>query len=104
MFVHIQYIIAHIYILTLYIPTLIHYTESWFDDRGDDELLKALSFLSELTPGKDVRPIITEHFRTQDLIEESRRSTSRYNHNNNTTTHTNTSTNTNTSSSTDRGK
>lgn len=46
--------------------------ESWFDEDDDEELLKALSFLDELHPLDDVRSAVIDHFRTHELIEESR--------------------------------
>lgn len=45
--------------------------ESWFDDDGDTELLKLLSFLRRLTATADVRQIVRDHFKTHKLVENA---------------------------------
>lgn len=43
--------------------------ESWFDDPGDRELLNLLPFLEQLKDASDVRPIIKNTFKIQELID-----------------------------------
>eukprot|EP00939_MAST-03C_sp_MAST-3C-sp1_P004858 g4858.t1 len=45
--------------------------ESWFDDRGDEELLKLLPILGNLRKKTDVRPFIQEYYQMQRLIDAS---------------------------------
>jgi len=47
--------------------------ESWFDDDNDTELLKLVGFLRQLVNVDDVRPIVHEHFKTYQLVENARR-------------------------------
>lgn len=42
--------------------------ESWYDDDGDDELLKLLPFLEALVEVEDVRPSIAQKFRLRELV------------------------------------
>ena len=44
--------------------------ESWFDDEDDRELMKLLPFLMRLRQADDVRPLITETFRLQEMIDK----------------------------------
>ncbi len=47
--------------------------ESWFEDRGDTELLKLSAFLHQLlVNGGDVRPLVREKFRVHRLVEDAR--------------------------------
>ena len=43
--------------------------ESWFDDEADCELKKLLPFLERMKDAQDVRPLITETFRLQEMID-----------------------------------
>lgn len=46
--------------------------ESWYDDDGDTELLKLVGFLKRLQGVDDVRPVVREHFKTYQLVENAR--------------------------------
>lgn len=46
--------------------------ESWFDDRGDTELLKLSAFLHQLLGQGDVRPFVRDKFRVHRLVDEAR--------------------------------
>ena len=46
--------------------------ESWFDDDGDTELLKLVSFLRMVQGVDDVRPVVHEHFKTYQLVQNAR--------------------------------
>ena len=46
--------------------------ESWFDDDGDTELLKLVSFLRIVQGVDDVRPVVHEHFKTYQLVQNAR--------------------------------
>ena len=46
--------------------------ESWFDDEGDTELLKLVGFLRQVQTAVDVRPIVHQHFKTFQLIEDAK--------------------------------
>jgi CTD small phosphatase-like protein 2 len=46
--------------------------ESWFDDRGDTELLKLSAFLHQLIGQTDVRPVVRDKFRVHKLVDESK--------------------------------
>jgi len=45
--------------------------ESWFDDPNDSELMKLLPFLQSLMDKDDVRPVLKNQFRIQELIDNS---------------------------------
>jgi len=45
--------------------------ESWYNDEGDEELLRMLPFLETLAEAEDVRPVISERFRMRELIENA---------------------------------
>ena len=48
--------------------------ESWFDDEADTELLKLIGFLKRLQDGGaklDVRTVISEHFKTHQMVERA---------------------------------
>ncbi|CAK4086800.1 unnamed protein product [Aphanomyces euteiches] len=45
--------------------------ESWFHDESDTELLKLLPFLESLVHADDVRPVVTEQFQIQRLIDSA---------------------------------
>lgn len=42
--------------------------ESWFDDKGDTELLKLLPFLEQIVDVEDVRPFVREQFKMHELV------------------------------------
>ena len=46
--------------------------ESWFDDRGDTELLKLTRFLETIQHAPDVRPLVRDKFRLHRLVHEAR--------------------------------
>ncbi len=46
--------------------------ESWYDDDSDTELLKLIGFLRRLNHVEDVRPVVREHFKTHQLVENAR--------------------------------
>jgi CTD small phosphatase-like protein 2 len=46
--------------------------ESWFEDRGDTELLKLAAFLNTLVGVPDVRPVVRDKFRLYKLVEDAR--------------------------------
>eukprot|EP00479_Gromia_sphaerica_P009195 TRINITY_DN3798_c0_g1_i1.p1 TRINITY_DN3798_c0_g1~~TRINITY_DN3798_c0_g1_i1.p1 ORF type:complete len:66 (+),score=17.39 TRINITY_DN3798_c0_g1_i1:159-356(+) len=43
--------------------------ESWFDDDDDEELIKMIPLLERLREEKDVRPVISETFQLQKLVD-----------------------------------
>ena len=45
--------------------------ESWFDDRGDTELLKLIRFLDPLQAAPDVRPLVRDRFRVWKLVADA---------------------------------
>ena len=45
--------------------------ESWFDDRGDTELLKLIRFLDPLQTAPDVRPLVRDRFRVWKLVSDA---------------------------------
>ena len=47
--------------------------ESWFDDKGDTELLKLSAFVHQLLGKDDVRPIVRDKFKVHRLVEEASR-------------------------------
>jgi CTD small phosphatase-like protein 2 len=46
--------------------------ESWFDDRGDRELLKLVRFLETIQHAADVRPLVREKFKLHKLVAAAR--------------------------------
>jgi CTD small phosphatase-like protein 2 len=44
--------------------------ESWFDDPNDKELLKLERFLRTLHHVPDVRPVLEQYFRCQELVDQ----------------------------------
>jgi CTD small phosphatase-like protein 2 len=46
--------------------------ESWFDDDNDTELLKLIGFLRQVVDAEDVRPIVRNHFKTFELVNNAR--------------------------------
>jgi CTD small phosphatase-like protein 2 len=46
--------------------------ESWYDDPNDTELLKLADFLTNIENVSDVRPIVRNHFRTHELIQNAK--------------------------------
>lgn len=46
--------------------------ESWFDDRGDRELLKLVRFLETIQHAPDVRPLVREKFKLHKLVAQAR--------------------------------
>jgi hypothetical protein len=45
--------------------------ESWFDDRGDTELLKLVRFLETIQHSGDVRPLVREKFKLHKLVSDA---------------------------------
>jgi len=45
--------------------------ESWFDDRGDTELLKLVRFLETIQHTGDVRPLVREKFKLHKLVSDA---------------------------------
>lgn len=45
--------------------------ESWFDDRGDTELLKLTRFLETIQHASDVRPLVRDKFKLHKLVQDS---------------------------------
>ena len=45
---------------------------SWYDDEKDTELLKLIGFLKKISDVEDVRPIVHEHFKTYQLINNAK--------------------------------
>ena len=46
--------------------------ESWFDDDNDTELLKLVGFLRQLANVDDVRPVVHNHFKTYQLVQNAK--------------------------------
>lgn len=46
--------------------------ESWFDDRGDTELLKLTRFLETIIAAPDVRPYVRDKFKVHKLVADAR--------------------------------
>ena len=42
--------------------------ESWYDDAEDEELLRLLPFLERCAAAEDVRPLIANEFKTEQLV------------------------------------
>lgn len=45
--------------------------ESWYDDRGDKELMTLLPFLEKLVDVDDVRPLIATTFKLDQLVAKA---------------------------------
>ncbi len=45
--------------------------ESWYDDKGDRELMTLLPFLESLVDVEDVRPLIASTFKLDQLVAKA---------------------------------
>ncbi|KAI8321170.1 hypothetical protein GQ54DRAFT_262305 [Martensiomyces pterosporus] len=46
--------------------------ESWYEDKGDRELLRLMEFLETLVGADDVRPVVDAQFKTKEKVAEAK--------------------------------